>query len=99
MDYFKKASVKKVTLDDGSEHHIRKLSQAAVETIQKQYSTADKIVTGLKYIVTQSIVNENGERVFKDSQMDSMSEVDFDILNQLGLAIMEYSGLQTQKKD
>lgn len=90
---------KKITLDDGSEHFIRKLSQADVEVMTKRYTAqAANAAEGLRYAVVKGLVNEAGERIFADSDLDALKATDFDVIQQLAGEIVDYAGLNRPKK-
>lgn len=90
---------KKITLDDGREVHIRKLSQADVETMHKKYTVdGANAAEGLRFVVCRGLVDETGVRIFEDGELDALKSIDADTIQQLAGEIVEHAGLNRKKQ-
>ncbi len=86
-----------VALPDGRTMKARKLTQGEVETMRKRFSSEDKALDGLRYIVVRCAVKENGERMFSDDDMTMLADCDFDVINAIANEVMRFSGLNLPK--
>lgn len=86
-----------ITLDDGRTVKVRKLSQAEVETLKAKYATEAKALEGFRFVVSRCVVDDNGERVFSDEDQQKLTDVDFDIVQQIASEVVEFSGLNKKK--
>jgi hypothetical protein len=83
------------TLPDGSVMKVRKLSQAEVEHLTKNYSSSPgKSAEGLRYIVVKSAIDDEGKRIFQDEDISQLAEMDFDIVKTIASKASELSGLK-----
>jgi hypothetical protein len=87
-----------ITLDDGRTVTARKLTQAEVETIKRKYATEAAALEGFRFIVSRCVVNDEGQRVFKDEDHAKLLEVDFDVVQQIASEVVEFSGLNRNAK-
>ena len=88
-----------ITLDDGRVVTARKLSQAEVETLKKRYSSDDKALEGLRYVVCRTVVDrESGERVFKDEDLQKLADSDFDVIQTIADEVVKFSGMGKDAK-
>lgn len=92
-----KPKTTEITLDDGQILHARKLSQSEVETIRKNYATEATALEGYRYIVSKCVVDEEGRRVFDDADKAKLLQVDFDDVQKIADAVVEFSGLNRKK--
>lgn len=92
-------ATKVLILDDAAEIHIRKLTAGEVETMQRKYSKEDKALEGLRFIVARCVVDETGAQVYSDTDIVELANADYSIIQQIATAALEFSGLNTQKKD
>lgn len=96
--FFNRAvKTKDVTLDDGQTVKVAKLSQADVETLRRDYSKDDKNLAGLRFVVVKTVVDDAGHRTFTDSDIAKLAELDFETVQTLATAAMEFSGLAVPK--
>lgn len=86
-----------ITIDGFGTVKARKLTAAEVETIRKSYGSDDKALAGFRFIVTRCVVDDDGDRLFKDEDADKLREVDFDVVNAIASAIVEFSGIGEKK--
>lgn len=90
----RKVTTKEIQLDDGTPLRIRKLSQAAVETMKQKYATDAKTAEGFRYIVCQCVVDEDGKRVFNDGDMARIgTDMPFEDTQTIASEVFEYSGM------
>lgn len=86
--------VNPVTLPDGSTVFVRKLSEKSTQELS-QFGSNEKAHEGLRFVVLNTLANENGERLLTDGDADKLREVDFDEIRAISDAAMEFSGLKT----
>lgn len=72
---------------------IRKLSQADMERMTRDYKREDRQVEGLRFIVCRTVVNEQGERIYSEKDLPKLAEVDFDLIKTIAKEAMRFSGL------
>ena len=94
--FSRKPATKTVSIEaaGGDTFTIRKLSEADVRTLQRDYTKPDKQLEGLRYAVRQAVVDEDGNRIFEDGDLAKLATVDFAIVKELAAEIVEFSGLQ-----
>lgn len=89
---------KTVTLPNGQEIQLRKLTQGEVETLKAKYSKDEAAsLAGLAFIANRCTLDTSGARIFQDSELEAMKLEDFDNLKAIAAAVIEFSGL-TEKK-
>jgi hypothetical protein len=91
------SSTREITLSDGHTLKIRKLKQADVETITRQYSTESKALDGFRYIVSRCVVDAVGNRVFSDEDQARLADVSADDIKHIAEEVIEFSGLNSKK--
>lgn len=89
-----KKQSREVHLEDGQIVHVRKLSQAEVETLKRQYASESKALEGLRYVVSRCVVDDAGKRVFGDEDMAALAAVDFEVIQTISTEAMKFSGLK-----
>ncbi len=97
LSQYKAPQVVEVTLDDGSKHLIRKLSQSDVEKLGKYAKDDTKQAEALRHLVALGLANPDGSRQIIDSQIGELADVPFDIIKQMAGEISEFAGLIEKK--
>lgn len=97
--FSRKAQTTEITLDDDTTWKARKLTQAEVETLKRKYKGDEKLLEALRYIVSRTIVDDDGERLFDDNDLGKLADVDFGTINTIATAVMAFSGLNTNAKN
>jgi hypothetical protein len=90
---------KPVTLSDGSTVTIRKLTQGEVETIRRNYSADAKTIEGVRFIACKVTLDEQGNRVWQDSDLPNLVEEDYEDLQTIAAECIEFSGLTKKAAD
>ena len=81
-----------VTLGDGATLKIRKLTQANVEQLRRNYGTAEKALAGYRYAIVKCVLNDDGTPMFNAEDMDSLTAMSFEDIDTIGRAIGKFSG-------
>lgn len=93
--YFtRKRVVKPVQLPDGSTAYVRKLSEAATDSLRRDFSDDAKALEAMRYVVLNTLANEAGERILAASDMEKLREIDNDEIIALAEAALEFTGIR-----
>ena len=84
---------KTITLGDGQVARIQKLSQSDVEQCRRAYAKDDKAAEGYRYVVVQSLVDEEGKRILEDSDMRTLAEMEFETIQHIAQEVLKFSGV------
>jgi hypothetical protein len=96
--FFSTAKKTKAVEIDGASYTIRKLSQGEVERMKREFSTDDKALAGFRFVVTAVVLDEQGGQMFEQGDATKLTEIDYDVIEGIATAAMEFSGLIKQPK-
>lgn len=91
-----------VTLDDDTVIKIRKLSQADIETMTKDYSKGDTVkqMEGLRYIVSRAVCDDAGNRMFTAADMKTvLLEMNTEDIQKIAKEACKFSGLKVNETE
>lgn len=88
-----------IQIEDGITVKARKLTQAEVESIRKNYATEAKALEGFRYIVSRCVLEDSGERMFADADLAKLSDIDFETIERIAKEVMRFSGLKVDAKN
>lgn len=100
-----KKRIKPLTVPDLGTVYIRRLSGLDVARLGDSYKGAeDRSIEANERaiqcrIVQLSLVDENGERLFGESELDQVGELDKDVLDLITTSVTEFSGLNVTVRD
>ena len=96
--FFGAAKKTKTVEIDGVSYTIRKLRQGEVERMKREFSTDDKALAGFRFVVTTVVLDEQGGQMFEQGDAAKLNDVDYDVIEGIATAAMEFSGLIKQPK-
>lgn len=97
----RKAKSFPVTLDDGDVVQVRRLSQAEVTRLNTEFfgKGPEQAAAGMRFLVTRTLLDDQGERMFTDEQIDEVGElVDFTAIDTIADEVLKLAGYNAEKK-
>jgi hypothetical protein len=95
--FVRKVVTKDIEVPEFGTVKIRKLTQSEVENVRKNYLNNSKELEGTRYVVAKATLDTDGNPFFSDGDQAKLVEVDFDKINTIATAVMEFSGLTVPK--
>lgn len=93
----RKPATKTVTLEStGEAVTIRKLSAGDVNKLNREYVAKDDHIGALHFAMCRAVVDGDGKRIFTDADMTKVADLDIDIVNEIAVAAMQFSGMRQE---
>jgi hypothetical protein len=89
-----------VKIEDEIVAKVRKLTADEVEYMNKNYKGDEKSLEGCRFIVARCVVDEAGNPIFKDEDINAdIKKMDHELVDAIATKALTFSGIKTQPKN